>query len=317
MMSSSNHELIEQRSLQTGKWANLLMAVAGVAAAYASHSDALLVDGLYSGVNFVSAIIAARVSASILQPADRWYPFGYDAYEALYVKYRSLVLLGIMVFAMFGAIAKIVTYVTGGDVPELVFGPILAYVAAMVVICFGLAAWHHYNWKRSGRQSELLSTESRAAVVDGVISVGAGGGLLASTLLRGTAMDFIVPISDSIIVLVMCAVIIRQPVDMFLASLREVAGSSADPTLVDKARSLTKEMADELPVDVLAVSVMKLGRSYFVVPYLKPAGTVSADEIDDFRRKLQVAYGDLLGSARTEIIVTAEHPFSACDDSAS
>ena len=305
----TKHAAVERRSLSIGKWASLFMCGSGVAAAYASHSDALLVDGLYSGVNFVSAIIAARVSASILRPADRWYPFGYDAHEALYVKYRSLVLLGIMSFAVFGAVSKIMTYATGGDVPELVFGPILIYMVLMIAICFGLAAWHHHNWKRSGRQSEILDTESKAAVIDGVISAGAGGGLLASALLRGTALEFIVPISDSIIVLIMSAFIIRQPISMFLNSLREVAGGAADPTLVEQARKLTEEMAQELSVEVLAVPVTKLGRSYFVVPYLKPEGAVSAEEIDAFRRELEIAYAELLGQVKTEIIITAEHPY--------
>ena len=84
---------IERNSLEVGKWGNLLMAVVGVAAAYMSRSDALLVDGLYSGVNFFSAMIAAWVGASVLQPADRRYPYGYAAYEALYVKFRAMVLL--------------------------------------------------------------------------------------------------------------------------------------------------------------------------------------------------------------------------------
>ena len=300
---------VERRSLSIGKWANLFMSGSGIAAAYASHSDALLVDGLYSGVNFVSAIIAARISVSILQPADRRFPFGYDAYEALYVKYRSLVLLGILAFAVFGAVSKIVTYATGGDVPALVFGPILVYVVLMIVICFGLAAWHHHNWKRSGRRSELLSTESKAAVVDGVLSAGAGGGLLATSLLRGTPLEFVVPISDSIIVLVMSAFIIRQPVNMFLNSLREVAGGAAEPDLAEKVRVLTVEKAKKLPLDVLAVAVTKLGRTYFLVPYLKPESTISADDVDALRRELEDAYAKLLGQVKTEIIITAEDPF--------
>jgi divalent metal cation (Fe/Co/Zn/Cd) transporter len=53
MAPQAGHEFIEKRSLHLGKWANLLMAGVVVAAAYASHSDALLVDGLYSGVNFL------------------------------------------------------------------------------------------------------------------------------------------------------------------------------------------------------------------------------------------------------------------------
>ena len=38
------------------------MGIAGVTAAKLSNSDALLVDGLYSGVNFISAIIAGKVA---------------------------------------------------------------------------------------------------------------------------------------------------------------------------------------------------------------------------------------------------------------
>lgn len=309
MPSPDSLASIEQRSLQLGKWANLLMCGAGIAAAYASHSDALLVDGLYSGVNFVAAIIAARISASILRPADQWYPFGYDAYEALYVKYRALVLLGIMAFAMFGAVSKIITYAAGGHVPELVFGPILIYMVLMILICFGLAAWHYQNWKQAGRKSELLYTESKAVIVDGVISAAAGAGLLASVLLRGTLLEILVPVSDSIIVLVICSILIWQPVILFVNSLREVAGGTADPELVAKARTLTEEMARGLSVDVLAVPVTKLGRSHFVVPYLKPEGAVSAEDIDAFRHQLEAAYGELFGIAKTELIITAEHPY--------
>ena len=78
-MKDVDRASIERRSLELGKWGNVLMGVSGVTAAYFSRSDALLVDGLYSGVNFVSAIVAAKVSASIMKPADRRYPIGYAA----------------------------------------------------------------------------------------------------------------------------------------------------------------------------------------------------------------------------------------------
>lgn len=309
MPSSANTQSVEQRSLDIGKWANLFMCGSGIVAAYASHSDALLVDGLYSGVNFSSAVIATRISCSVSRPADYAYPFGYDAYEALYVKYRSLVLLGILAFAAFGAVAKIVTYATGGEVPELVFGPIFIYVALMVAICFGLAAWYRVNWRRSGSKSELLITESRAAVIDGVISAAAGCGLLGSILLRETALDFLVPVSDSLIVLVLSGVIVWQPIGMFAASLREVAGGAADPQVVEQAKAITEEIMQDSSMEVLVVPVTKLGRSYFVVPYLKPKNPVTAQDVDAVRLRLAKAYESLLGQARTEIVITAKKPF--------
>jgi predicted Co/Zn/Cd cation transporter (cation efflux family) len=305
----SRNQAVERQSLEVGKWGNLLMAGAGIAAAWTSHSDAILVDGLYSGVNFVAAIIAARISAAVLKPADRRYPFGYDSYEALYVKYRSLVLLGIITFAIFGAVSKIIFYASGGQVPGLVFGPIVIYMISMVVICFGLAAWHRYNWKRSGSRSELLDAESKAAIVDGVISAGAGVGLLAASLLRGTALEFIVPVADSIIVIVMSAFIIGQPMRMFLRSLREVAGESAEPEVLKKTLACTQELLRGRPWQALDVAVSKMGRSYLIISYLIPEQAIAANQVDALRHELEIAYANLLGEVKTEIIITAEAPY--------
>jgi predicted Co/Zn/Cd cation transporter (cation efflux family) len=311
-MPASQFDL-ERKSLGIGKWGNLFMAVVGVAAAFLSHSDALLVDGLYSGVNFFSAIIAAWVSASVARPADRAYPFGYNAHEALYVTFRSLVLLGIIIFAVFGAIGKIITYARGGEVPELVFGPILVYAIVMVVICFSLAAWHLRNWHRNGRRSDILKTESRAAMVDGIISGGAGGGLLAAGLLRGTQLGFIVPVADAVIVLVLCAFIIRQPVGMFLDSLGEVAGRSADRGTVELVGKGLRALLEERPFTLLEVLVTKLGRIHFVVSYVRPEGPVEGQAVDRLWGEQEACLHALLDQVKSEIVITDQPPFKGAD----
>jgi len=300
---------IERRSLEAGKWVNLFMAVAGVAASLSSRSDALLVDGLYSGVNFVSAIVAAKVGAAVTRPPDRERPFGYDAEEPLYVTFRSLFLLGIITFASLSAVDKIVTYATGGSVPELVFGPILVYVAVMVVTCAALASWHHLNWRRSGRRSAILRTESRAAGVDGAISAGSGGALAAVALLRGTALEVVVPVADAVVVLAMSLFIVREPVRMFRDALREAAGGAAEAGAVDVVRRLTQEHLEERPFTILDVAVTRLGRNYVVVAYLRSEGPVEASTLDRLREELRRSYAGELGQVKTEVILTETHPF--------
>ena len=66
MTSPASDIRYERRSLATGMWANLFMGAAGITAPQLSNSDALMVDGLYSGVNFFSAIIAGRVAISLM-----------------------------------------------------------------------------------------------------------------------------------------------------------------------------------------------------------------------------------------------------------
>lgn len=300
---------IERRSLEGGKWANLFMAVAGVAASLVSRSDALLVDGLYSGVNFASAVVAAKVGAAVTRPPDRERPFGYDAEEPLYVTFRSLFLLGIIAFASLSAVDKILTYARGGSVPELVFGPIVVYVAVMVVLCAGLASWHHFHWQRAGRRSAILLAESRAAGVDGVISAGSGGALAAVALLRGTALEVVVPVADAVIVLVLSLFIVREPVRMFRAALREAAGGAAEAGEVDVVKRLTQGCLEERPFSLLDVAVTRMGRNYFVVAYLRPEGTVEASTVDGLREELRRTFARELGRVKTEVVVTETNRF--------
>ncbi|MBE2259107.1 MAG: cation transporter [Candidatus Accumulibacter sp.] len=300
---------IETRALAVGQWANLVMAVAGVSAAMLSRSDALLVDGLYSGVNFVSALIAARVARAVRRPADSRYPFGYDAYESLYVSFRALVLIGILVFALFASGEKILTYLSGGVVPALILGPILLYTVAMVVICGGLAWQFDRAWRRSGRCSDLLRTESRAAVVDGVLSAGAGAALLLTPLLIGTPAEGLVPIADALIVLVLQSVMLPQPLAMLRAALREVTGGAAEPESVTIARGHADEALRGRPFTLLDVAVIKSGRTHFVVLYVKPLSPVVGETLDQLREALTVAYASRGAAVRCEVVATASVPF--------
>jgi predicted Co/Zn/Cd cation transporter (cation efflux family) len=59
---------IERRSLQIGVAASLLMAAMGISVYALSGSEALLLDGLYSGVMAASSFIAARIGSNVVRP---------------------------------------------------------------------------------------------------------------------------------------------------------------------------------------------------------------------------------------------------------
>jgi predicted Co/Zn/Cd cation transporter (cation efflux family) len=299
-----SEDTTELRALAVNKWANLGMAVAGVVAAITSRSDALMVDGLYSAVNFVSAIIAMRISQRIGLPPDRGRPWGYGFEESLYVTFRSLVLVGILAFAAFAGAGKIFTFLTGGDVPELVFGPIVIYSISMVVICLSLAFYHHRAFVKTGKTSSILKTESRAALIDGAISLGSGAALISLPFLADTVLAPIIPIGDAIIVLIMVAIIIWQPLGIFRSALAELAGVSAPSKTHLTVSRAAKELASQYQFRFLRAAVQRAGRSHFIVVYVDPVDPVSAKKIDEFWRVLNANMEDKVGSARCEVVVT-------------
>ena len=297
----------EKRSFVIARWANLVMAIAGIGTAWLSYADALLVDGLYSGVNFISSLVAAKVGESVMRPSSKSRPFGYFADEAIYINFRALILIGIMLFASLSAISKISAYISGNKTPELIFGFIVIYSLSMVVICLGLAYTHHRNWLKTGKTSDILKTERGAAIIDGAISAGLGIAYALAPLLRGTFLKFLLPVTDSIVVLVLVAIMIKEPVTMFLVALSEIAGKGAKASVVSAIREAVAESADLSEYQIVDIKASKLGRFHLVIVYLNPSHPVSAQVVDQLSLTIKEACTKRIGLIEMEVVLTENH----------
>ena len=308
------HRLIEQRSLRIGVGASAVMAVAGLSVHVLSGSYALLLDGLYSAVMVGSGLVAARISRNVVRPPDRAYPYGYDGQEALYVLFRSLVLIGVLTFAAAAGLGTVIDYAKGQPIAEVNLGPVALYSIAMVVICWGLAWCHYRDWRRTGAQSQLLLTEARAAKVDGLISGLTGLALLGAPLLRGTALHVLTPITDSLLVLVVSAAVLREPLQAFLTALGQTSGASAESDTIRSTRAALEDLLSGLSCWLLDLTVMQVGRTAFVVVYLNPSQPMDGAAIDVIRLRIEERCRELMTSpVRSEVILTATPPFSASE----
>lgn len=310
MPASAGHRETEHRALAIGKWANLFMAFAGLVTAWLSRSDAMLVDGLYSAVNFLSAIAAARIGARVAQPPSRRHPWGHDFEEVLYVTFRSLILVGILVFAAIVSGAKIWTFLSGGTVPDLIFGPIVVYMTVIIVICFALSFVYYRAFRKTGGRSALLKTEAQAALIDGALSVGAGAALLSLPYLKDTCLAPYLPIGDAVIVLVLISVIVWQPLGAFRTTLADLAGVSAPGGTHAKVLRSARDLCRENGFKLQRSAVLQAGRMHYAAIYTDPGRPVRAEEIDGFQAEMSDRLEEVLGPVRVEIIVTAKGPLT-------
>ena len=301
---------IEQRSLNLAKWANLLMGIAGIVAAMGSHASALMLDGLFSGVNFLAAVMAARVAASIQQKPNALRPFGYENDESMYVMFRSLVLTGVILVAGFGAAGKIIDYAYGAQMMEVKLDWVAVYMVFMVTICTFMACWHHRNWVKTQRKSDLLKTERKASVIDGLLSAAAGAAFGLIALLKGTALAFLVPISDAIVVLCLAAFMIPQPIRLFIKAVKEVLGESAGEEIIERWRQAINETLGASAFSLVEVAVTKLGRSHFAVAYIRPTEAVTVEALDQLKDHLASTTQSVHSPSRMEIIFTGNYPYA-------
>lgn len=296
---------LEGRSLMLAMWGNLFMGAAGIAAGFASNSGAIMMDGLFSMIGFGSALLARRISRRLDAAPDRLRPYGYAADEAIFVTFRSLSLLGLVLFAVTMAAKNIYDYLTGTPPEPLNFGPMIGYFILIGATCAALWFSHHRAWTRTGRNSDILRLESRAAAFDGAITASAGIGLAGIYLLRDGWLAPIAPVGDSIIVIFLCLAAIGQYFGGFRAGLAELAGVSAAPAQIAAARRAARPALTGDGGRLTDLSVVKIGRSHLVTIYYDPGRPIEAAAVDDLNLRLLADIRAVLPRADVLLLITA------------
>jgi divalent metal cation (Fe/Co/Zn/Cd) transporter len=304
MTDDDQIQALEQRSLSTSKWSNLFMAAAGILAACLSNSQALLVDGLFSLIGFLAALIGAKISRDAMRDPDSRRPFGYAAEESAFVTFRALSLLALVVFAIFSAVQEILAYAQYGDARDLNYTVIVIYFLVIMAVCFGLAVVHRRSWVRTGRKSDILRIEAEAAKFDGILSFAAGAGLLGLPFLRGTPLDVIVPVGDSVIVLLLCLFLVGEYWREFRRGLGELLGVTARPRDLRTAVRAVRAEMEEDPGTVIDVALVKAGRQYEAAVFYDPARPVAGRDVDDLTDRLEAALGKVLGTVTVYVMIS-------------
>lgn len=306
-MDAQRIRKLEGRSLVTAMWGNLFMSVAGILAAVLSHSSAVMLDGLFSLIGFTAAFLGLRISRKVNAGPDRLRPFGYAADEALFATFRSLSLLGLVLFAVASAFMNIYNYISGAAIPVLNFGPLFIYFGVIGATCFLLWAMHRYSWARTGKTSDILRLEAKAAVFDGIITLATAAGLGAIYFFSDGFLAPIAPVGDSIVVLILCLAVLGQYWRDVLSGMGELVGVTAMPDIVATARRAIRPAVAEDGGTLTDLSVTKLGRTYLAVAYYDPRKPVTAEAVDILNVRMIRDLRAVLPGADV-VLMISEHP---------
>lgn len=303
----------ENRALQLGTLGNSIGAVAAMVFYLRSGSDALLLDGLYTAVMAGASVIAGQVNRAALQPRSRAYPFGASGQEPLYVLFRTLVLLGIIAFAMVSAIGKILSAVQGGAIPAVQLDGLGWYFSAMVLLNLWLWRVFVHSWSNGGGNNDMLRGMAISARFDALISAGTGIALVGSPSLLATPLAPLVPIADSLLVLVLSLALVGEPIAILQGAVAEAAGSSRSipPALHSRCSAAVAATLAERDCTLLELAMIRLGRTVTAVAYVEPATAVTASQTDGLRLDVEA---ELVQTLQTpvlcEVIPTGVHPYA-------
>ncbi|MCP4819410.1 MAG: cation transporter [Shimia sp.] len=169
---------IEKRAIWIAAALGMVMALSGWLAFYMSGSEALLLDGNFSFIGVVATLAALKIS-SVKTQTSKTYPFGKFVFEATYSLLIGVLTVGVIIAAVTENVSKIMRYTQGEVFPVVDSSIILVYTIAMVLICFGLAAFFRVSNRKLNGTSTILGAYTIQSTIDGLMSLGSGVTLLA------------------------------------------------------------------------------------------------------------------------------------------
>lgn len=237
---------VEQQSMVVSAIVNLIMAFSGFFVFSITNIQALFLDGAFSLIGFISAIVAVIISRAS-KKKTKSYPKGLYFLEPLYAIFKSSLTLYLLVASVTSTARSAYTYFTTGMGEPLKYGPILPYSIAMTILCFGLALFNHSQNRRIHNTSTIITAESKSNMVDGILSLGLGIALILFSLVAGkhgsgSSLDFLNYTGDFFVTSVLVLLSLKAPILVFLQGFKELSGAKCcDKSIEECVENCFKE----------------------------------------------------------------------------
>lgn len=293
----------ERRALSMSIAGYLGMGALGLGFAAVTRSEAILFDGVYSLLNFLAALLAARVARLVDQPSTDAFPFGFAHFEPLLNVIRGFLILAAATFAFLSAVLALLR---GGR--PFTPGVALAYGVLAAVACL-LMALHQRHSARAA-SSELLVVDARNWLLDALLSGVVAAAFLAAYVLSRTRLAHVVPYVDPLLVVVLVLAAVRMPLRTIRDNLRELLVIAPAPDVRADVRSRVETALGDLDAREIHLRPLKVGRTFYLfthvlLPPERALGT--AADLDALRTRVAASLSDV------DLRVVADTVFTADD----
>ncbi|GAB3484426.1 cation diffusion facilitator family transporter [Marinomonas epiphytica] len=238
MPDLKQEQQIAQRVTLVGAGADAALGLAKILAGYASHSQALIADGIHSLSDLVTDVFVYIAANNARQGPDKNHPYGHLRFETL-----TTVLLGMVLILV--ALGIGYDAITSDSEAQFTWYGTFALVLTILV----KEGLFHYT-KRAGEKisSPLLIANAWHSRTDALSSIAVLIGLIG--------VYFGVSWADTLASLVVALLIGKMAISMMWDNLAELVDTAPDPELIEQIKETANSLKNvAAPHDVRARSM--------------------------------------------------------------
>lgn len=170
-MLRKHMEKIEQKAIRINAIFILIMALSGLIFGFLSKSSAIILDGLFSTILFFTLLFAIYIQKVSSQPVTYLYPYSKWRLDTIYILFKVLILLGILLYTLIDSIIVLGEFFIYGIVPDEVNASwIIIYTVIKLSAAIPCYLIYSKYIRQTNNKSEFLHIERKSVVIDGGIT---------------------------------------------------------------------------------------------------------------------------------------------------
>lgn len=263
-----NHKKIERRSLSVSAMVNGISGTAGIIVYIITGLNALLLDGVFSLIAFISSLVAFYISKNSHR-TTKTFPQGMYFLEPLYAIMKSLATLLLLIFAVLETSATAFAYFFHSIGHPMTTGPALPYTIIMFLVYITLYFYNRYMSSKVNHMSTIILAEAKGNLIDGLISGAIGlAVLLLFFIERDGPLGFIHYTGDFFLTTILACFSFKEPWQGLISSFKELANGTVQAPEIQASVSHILSKYLEKDADDVDIHIFKQGMNIRVKIHL-------------------------------------------------
>jgi cation diffusion facilitator family transporter len=251
----------EKKILRLSFIGSTLFLLSECAAAFFTHSQAVLMDCVYDLVDLAMLGPFMILVPKLYKPVTEKWPYGFAQMESLFIIIKCGILFFLDIQLLIDS-AKLI--LDGGHIVNA--GAIAAFELFISVSCIAMYfILRHMNRHFS---SPTVSAELYIWKLDAYSTGGVGLAFLIQLLLQITPLSWIVPYIDPAIAIIMALLLAKEPITMIWDALKSLVLIAPEKEVVSDIRTAANETLESFDLYIDFLDVVKTGRKVWVDIYI-------------------------------------------------
>lgn len=270
----------ERKILNLSLTGSIIFLLAEIFFAIYTGSKAVLMDCVYDIADLVMIGPFIVLVPLLYKPMTERKPYGFAQVESLFVLIKYCILLGVDVVLVLNCVKTILS--GGNEVDANVLAVFELAVSAGCVIMYLILTRFQKKYSSPSIKAELFIWK-----LDALSTLGVGCAFVLNLILMRTSLSFICPYVDPGIAIILAIVLIKEPIEMILDSLRSLVLFAPDKEIKEKIEEISKAELSAEGCEITAIEVIKTGRKIWAEIYFLPAGnTIDLIRLKELDRRI-------------------------------